>query len=155
MPTTNAPDPSALPLTPEDVAHLADATGEFPDDTAARLQQLILCDDRERVRRTWRLIETHREALRQMAKDAGVELLVDGVYVFRILERLRSEHWECPEDLLHHRVDVPYQELIEMAGAHAGRVAGAEKAELAQLIERLTVALGGQLGKEAVRDAAD
>ncbi len=146
MPTTNVPDP--IPLTLEDIAHFADTDDELPDDTAARLQQLVLCDDPERFQATWRLIEVHRAALRQMMEDAGVELWMDGIFVFRIFEQLRSEHWENPEDLLHHRVDVPYQALISMAGARARRAASAEKAELEQLIERLTVALGENIAKE-------
>ncbi len=148
MPTKTTPDRGAIPLTPEDVAHLADASGELPDDTATRLQALIRCDDLERVEHTWPLIGAHLEALRQMAEDAGVELLVDAVFVLRIFERLRSEHWESPEDLLHPGVEMPYEQLISMAGALAERAVGAEKAELRHLKERLIAALGDQLGGE-------
>ncbi len=126
-----------FPLTLEDVAHLADATGELPDDTAVRLRAFIRCDDPQRFERTWHLIRSHLEALRQMAGDAGVKMLVDAVFVFRIFERLRSEAWERPEDLLHRGVEVPYQELISMAGAHVERAEAAETAELERLIERL------------------
>ena len=148
MPTQTTPDSGAIPLTPEDVAHLADATGELPDDTATRLQTLIRCADLEQVERTWRLIGTHLKALGQMAEDAGVDLLVDAVFAFHLFERLRSEPWESPEDLLHPGVEMPYQQLISMAGALAERAAGAEKEELGHLRERLIVALGEQLGRE-------
>ncbi len=143
MPKTNA-----LDLTLEDVAHLADGTRELSEATATRLQALVRCGDLGRVQESWRLVGSHLEALRQLAEDAGVELMVDGIYVFRIFERLRSEHWESPEELLHHGVEVPYQELISMARAHTRRAAGAERAELQQLAESLMVALGRQLGKE-------
>ena len=46
------------------------------------------------------------------------------------------------------RLDVPYQELISMAGAHSGRAEGAEKAELQRLIERLARALSEQIRGE-------
>ena len=64
MPTNTATDPTpkTIPLTLEDVAHLADGSGEHPDDTAARLKVFIRCDDPDRVRHTWRLIGSHREA---------------------------------------------------------------------------------------------
>ncbi len=143
MSTTTATDPTAIPLTPEDVAHLADGTGEFPDDTAARLKVFIRCDDMERVQRTWHLIGSHLEELHRMAEDADVELLVDAIFVFRILEQLRSEAWESPGDVLHPRIEVPYPHLISLAGARAERAADAEKAELQQLRQRLLLAAGG------------
>ncbi len=133
--TKTVPEP--FPLTLEDVAHLADATGEVPDDTAVRLRAFIRCDDPERFERTWHLIRAHLEALRQMAADAGVEMLVDAVFVFRIFERLRSEAWQRPEGVLHRGVEVPYQELISMAGSYVERADAAETAELERLIERL------------------
>ncbi len=152
MPTKTATDPTpkAIPLTYEDVAHLADGSGDLPADTAVRLQVFICCDDLERVQDTWRLIASHREELYQMADDADVELLVDAVFIFRILEQLRSEPWERPGDVLHPGIEVPYPQLISMAAAGAARAAGDEQAELLRLRERLVLALGNQLGSEKV-----
>ncbi len=132
-------------FTLEDVAHFADATGELPADTAVRLQAFVHGDDPKQDERTRRLIGSHLEALRQMAEDAGVEMLVDAVFVFRIFERLRSETWEKPDDVLHHGVEVPYKELISMAGAHAQRADAALKVELERLSQRLMIALGRQI----------
>ncbi len=140
MSRTTATDLTAIPLTPEDVAHLADGTGELPDDTAARLKVFIRCNNRDRVWNTWCLIEIHLEELRRMAEDADVEFLVDAVFVFRILERLRSEAWESPGDVLHPRVEVPYPHLIALVRAQAERAGGTEKTKLLQLCERLRFA---------------
>ncbi len=142
------PTPKAIPLAYEDVAHLADGSGELPADTAARLKVFIRCDDLEQVQQTWRLIGSHREELRRMAEDAGVELLVDAVFAFRILEQLRAEPWESPGDLLHPGIEVPYPQLISMATACAERAGSTEKAELLRLRERLVLALGNHLGGE-------
>lgn len=139
------PAPEDIPLTLEDVALLADGAGNIPDDTATRLQTLIRCDDLERIERTWRWIKAELEQLRGMADDARVELLADGLYVFRCFERLRVEPWTLPGDLLDPRLDVPYQELISMAGAFEGRAQGAEKVEMQKLIERIGAALGAQI----------
>ncbi len=147
MPSTTAPD-----LTPEDVAHFADASDELPDDTAVRLQAFICCDDPEQVHETWRLIRAHLEALRQMAEDAGVELLVDAIFIFRIFEQLRSETWESPGEVLLSGIDVPYRQVISMAGAHAERAEGTERAELLRLRKRLIAALGQQLGGGELAD---
>ena len=141
--------PTLDPLTLEDVAHFADASGELPDDTATRLQALVCCDDPEQIQDAWRLAGSHLEALRQTARDAGVDLLEDAIFVFRIFEKLRSESWERPEEVLPHGVEVPYQPLISIVGAYAERAAGTERAELRQLRERLISALGHQLGDEA------
>ncbi len=147
--TETVPDP--IPLTLEDVAHFADATGELPADSAVRLRALVRCQDREQIERTWSLIEGHLESLRQMAVDAGVERLVDAVFVHRLLERLRTEDWEAPGDVLHHGVEAPYRDLISMIGARARRAEDAEKAELERLNRRSTVALGRQLrGQDCV-----
>ncbi len=148
MPVPQSSGGKAVPITLEDVAHLADARRELPDDTARRLRELILCDDRKRVRATWRLIESHREELGQMAVDAEVDLWVDAIYVFRIFERLRSEDWRRAEDLVHRRVDVPYRELISMARAYARRASGAERTDLNHLTERLTIGLSRELRDE-------
>ncbi len=138
-----------IPLTPEDLALIADGTGNIPDDTAVGLQAFILsAGDSQKFERTRQWIVAQLEELRRTAADAGVELLGDGQYVFSTLERLRAEPWKTPADLLDPRLDVPYQELIAMAGARAERARGAEKAELRQLIERLVGALGDELGGE-------
>ncbi len=149
-----APTSKTIPLTHEDVAHLADGSGEHPADTAARLKVFIRCDDLERVQHTWRLIGSHHEELRRMAEDAGVELLVDAVFVFRILEQLRAESWKSPEDVLHPGVEVPYPPLIAMAGARAQRAGGAEKAELLRLRERLVLALAVGATTSAARSSS-
>ncbi len=130
-------------LTPEDLALIADGTGNIPDDTAVRLQAFILCaGDPEEFERRRKWIVTELQELRRTAADAGVDLLGDGHYVLRTLERLRAEPWKTPADLLDPRLDVPYQELIAMAGARAERAEGEEKVELRQLIERLVGAAG-------------
>ena len=156
MATTTAtePAPTDIALTQEDIALLADGTGNIPDDTATRLQALIRCDDRERLQRTWRRIAAHLEDLHQMAQDAGVKLLADGLYVFRDLSRLRSEPWESASDVLDPRLEVPYPELLAMAGALADRAEGAEKAELQQLLERLARDFGDYLGGQKNRGGA-
>jgi hypothetical protein len=134
--------PEEITLTPEDVALLADGTGDVPDETAVRLQALILCDDPRRIAATWRAIAGQLEELRRMAEDAGVELLADGLYAYRCLERLRSLPWERPADVLDLRLDVPLRELLSMTGAMIARADGAEKAELKRLFERLAAAQG-------------
>ncbi len=134
------------------VAHFADASDEFPDDTAVRLQAFICCDDPEQVRQTRRQIRAHLAALRQMAEDAGVELLVDAIFVFRIFEQLRSETWESPGEVLLPGTEAPYQQLISMACAHAERGEGTERAELLRLRKRLIAALGQQLGGGELAD---
>ncbi len=149
--TVTPPPPEAIPLTLEDVAHLADGADELPDDTAARLKVFIRCNDLDRVRSTWRLIGAHLEELRRIAEDAGIELLVDAVFVFRILERLRSEAWESPGDVLHPRVEVPYSQLIALAGAQAKRAGDTEKTELLQLCERLRFASRSSKSRPAAR----
>ncbi len=140
--------PKGVPLTPEDVALLADGSGNIPDDTATRLQAVIRCTDLELIQRTWRWIGTLSVVLRQLADDAGVELLADGLYVFRCFERLHSESGLRPGELLDPRLDVPYLELISMASAFADRGDDAERAELEQLIERLGVAWSEQIDVE-------
>ncbi len=152
MSTRTTIDPAAGPLTHEDVAHFADGSGELPGDTAARLQALIRCDDLDRVERTWRLIGAQLEELRRMAEDADVELLVDAVFVFRILERLRSETWESPHEMLHPGVEVPYPPLIAMVGVMAERAEGEESAELLALHERLTIAQDNRACGEKLLD---
>ncbi len=137
-----------IALIPEDVALLADGTGNIPDDTATRLQTFIRCRDRELIECTWRWIGSQLEEQRQMAEDAGVELLADGLYVSRCFERLRADPSTRPSEVLDPRLDVPYQELISMAGALADRGDAAEKVEMQQLIKRLGVALGEQIQTE-------
>ncbi len=138
-----------IPLTPEDLALIADGTGNVPDDTAVRLQAFILgAGDREQFERWRQWIVAQLEELRGAAAEADVELLADGRYVHTLLERLRAEPWDTPADLLDRRLDVPYQELIAMAGARADRAQGAETAEMRQLVERLVGALGDELGGE-------
>ena len=125
-------------LTLEDIAVLADGTGNIPDDTAVRLQPVICRDDR---------YAEELAALRQMAEDAATELLEDGLNIFKRLARLRQRGWKKPSDVLADPDrEVPYRELIAMAGAMAGRARGAEKAELEELRERLILAYGEQLG---------
>ncbi len=138
--------PNDIPLTLEDLALIADGTGNIPDDTAARLQAFFNCDDSELLEAFWRWKATQLEELHQMAADAGVELLADGLYAHRCLERLRTEPWDTPGELFDPRLDVPFQELIAMAGVRADRAEGEEAADLRQLIERLIVALGRQVG---------
>ncbi len=140
--------PKGVALTPEDVALLADGSGNIPDDTATRLAALIRCHDLELIQRTWLWIESLLEVLCRLSEDAGVELLEDGLYVFRCFERLRSEPWARPGELLDGRLDVPFQELISMAGAMADRAGDAEKIELQQLVERLGTALDEQIQAE-------
>ncbi len=144
--TKIANGPKELALTREDVALLADGTGNIPDDTAARLQALIRCDDADEIGAFWRCSVTPwLEELSQMTEDAGVELLADGLCVFRDLERLRSLRWQQPTDVLDGRLDVPYRELIVMAGALAERAEGVERIGLERLAERLTAALGAEM----------
>ncbi len=137
-----------IALTAEDVAELADGTGNIPDATARRLQALIRCRDPELLRRNWDRIGTQLEELGQMAEDAGVDLLVDGLYVLRILEQLRARRWEYTGDVLDPRFEVPYPELISMARARAGRAEGPEKAGLELLAKRLVAVWGGQIGTD-------
>ncbi len=142
----NANQPRAITLTIDDVAFLADGSGNIPDETADRLRALILCDDSDEVEFFWRMsVMPWLEELRQMARDARVELLADGLYVFRSLEHLRSMRWEQPADIFDQRLDIPYHELILMAGALAGRAAPEEKAELDRLVDRLMVALAAEI----------
>ncbi len=140
--------PEGVALTPEDVALLADGSGNIPDDTALRLRPVVRSTDLELVQRTWLWIGAVIEVLRRLSEDAGVELLADGLYVFRCFERLRLEPRTPPGELLDPRLDMPYQELISMAGAFADRDDDAEKAEMQQLIERLGVAWGEQIQAE-------
>ncbi len=148
--TASETPPQDVALTLEDVACLADGNGDLPDATAARLRTLIRCDDQKLIQRTWRRRASQLEELHQMAADAGVELLVDGLYLYRILEQLRSKPWQSTSDVLDPRLDVPYQELITMAGALAERARGDEQAELRQLIERLKVNLSDLIGGDKI-----
>ncbi len=145
MPTAPAPD-----FTPEDVAHFIDGNGDLPADTAIRLQELMDCDDLKQIRGAWRSIQNHQEALGQMAEDAGVELRVDAIFVYRILEQLSSADWESPGDVLSPSIEVPYRQVLSMIDAQVGRATGMEKHELLRLKERLIVALSIQIGGEEV-----
>ncbi len=126
-------------LTLEDVAALADGTGNLSDETAARLKPLVCGDE---------AFAEDLAALRQMAEDAGTRLLADGLHAFRRLSRLRERFWSRPADVLGPDLDVPYGELITMAGAMAARVEGEERAGLERLRERLIVAFGVELGDD-------
>ncbi len=140
--------PEGIALTLEDLALLADGTGNIPDDSAVRLQTLIRCGDPARFEAAGRWIAAQLKVLRRMAADAGVDLLADGLYVSRCLERLRSGSWCSPTDVLDPRLDVPYQELIAMAGACADRARDEEEqAELRNLIERLVAGSGRPTGR--------
>lgn len=146
--TVIAPTLEDIHLTPEDVARLADGTGNIPDDTARRLQAVIRCQDLARIDRIWRWIRAELQELRQMADDACVELLEDGRYIFHCFERLRTEPWTLPTDVLDPRLDVPYEELISMASALEQRAEGTEKVEMRNLIERIGAALSAQVKAE-------
>ncbi len=124
-------------LTLEDVAILADGIGNIPDGTAERLRPLVREDER---------LAEDLAALRQLADDAGVQLLEDGLNTYERLGRLRERAWEKPSEVLDPLVEVPYRELIAMAGAMAKRADGGEKAELEELRERLIAAFGDELG---------
>ncbi len=151
-PTTTTGPTLEGPLTLEDLALIADGTGNVPDATATRLQALFSCEDPDEVEYLWRCYAAALADLRRMAADAGVELLADGLYVHRLLERLRTEPWDAPADLIDPRLDVPYRELIAMTRARAGRAEGEEKAELGQLVERLGAALGAQIRGDSSAD---
>ena len=140
--TTTEPD--EIHLTIEDVAVLADGTGNIPDATAVRLRPLICCADFEHVRSTWHGLAIRLRRLRQLAADAGVDLLADGLWVYRCLERLRSDLWLSPADVLDPRLEVPFPELISMARAFAQRTDGDEQAELLHLADRLALAREGR-----------
>ncbi len=133
-------------LTLEDVAALADGTGNLPDDTAVKLKPIV-CEDES--------LAEDLAALRQMAEDAGTGLLEDGLTTFKRLSRLRERAWEKPSDVLDPNQDVSIRELIAMAGAMAGRADGEEKGELEELKERLIAAFGDQLGGERVLEMVD
>ncbi len=124
----HAKESRAFTLAKEDIALLADGTGNIPDTTATRLKPLIVCDDFSQLQRYWRdrIVPCLRE-LCQMARDAQVKHLADGLYVFRTLERLRSTPWERPTDVLDQWLDVPYSELILMASALAERAEAEER----------------------------
>lgn len=126
-------------LSLEDVAILADGTGNIPDDTAERLRPFI--------RETRRLAEPLAK-LRQMAADAGTDFLADGLDTFESLRRLRARLWKRPADVLGTELDIPYNELISMAGAMAERADGEEKAELQELKQRLIAAFGDDLSRQ-------
>jgi len=133
-------------LTLEDVAALADGTGNLPDDTAARLKPIV-CEDES--------LAEDLATLRQMAEDARTKLLEDGLTTFKRLSRLRQRAWKKPSDLLGPDHDLSFRELIAMAGAMAERAGGAEKAELEELKERLIAAFGDQLRGERVLEMVD
>ncbi len=142
----NDNQPRAIHLTIDDVALLADGQGNIPDETATRLKDLILFGDSDEIEFFWRTsVMPWLEELRQMARDARVELLADGLYVFRGLECLRSMRWEKPAEVFDQRLDIPYHELILMALARAGRAEKAEKIELERLAEDLSVALVAEI----------
>ncbi len=142
----NADDtaPAGVVLTLEDLALLADGTGNIPDDTAVRLRVLICCSDIERICETWRRQAAELERLRRLAAAAHVAELADGLYIFRCLERLRSSQWSSPGEVLDPRLDVPYAELISMARYFAGCAKADEQAELTHLAERLELDLARQ-----------
>jgi len=142
--TATDPRPQHGDLTLEDLALLADGAGNVPDATARRLQALIQCSDLEHVGETWRGFVVRIRRLRQMAADAGTRFLADGLDAFRSLERLRSDLWVRPEDVLDPRLEVPYRELIAMARARAERARGDEKGELLDLADRLASAREGE-----------
>jgi len=119
---------TATGLTLEDIAVLADGTGNIPDETAARLAPLVRADDR---------FAPALDDLRRMTSDAGTAYLADGLDAHASFGRLRSESWTHPTDVLDPDLDVPYRELIAIASAQAGRAKGAEKAELRELRGRL------------------
>ena len=130
---------TAIGLTPKDIAILADGQGNIPDDTAGRLAIFIRGEERA---------QGILQQLAQMAADAGVEQLADGHDTFESLSRLRQEPWESVIDVLDPRLDVPYPDLISMAGALADRAEGTEHAELRQLERRLILELCGHLAGE-------
>ena len=115
-------------LTLEDVAILADGTGNIPDETATRLAPLIRGDER---------FAAALDDLRRMAADAGTAYLADGFDAHASLERLRAEPWTHPRDVLHPDLDVPYRELVAVAAAAAGRAKGAERMTLREVQQRL------------------
>jgi len=90
-----------------------------------------------------------------MAGDAATKLLEDGLDIFKRLTLLRGRAWKKPNDVLEPDLEVPYCELIAMAGAMAERADGEERAELEELGERLFAAFGNQLGGEKVMQMVD
>ena len=123
-------------LTLQDIATLADGTGNITDATASRLAAYIRSDPR------------FNEALshfRQMAEDAGVEYLADGLEIHQIITELRQSPSKAPCDVIHPALDVPYTQLINMATALAIRASGKENTELIALTTRLIVALSDEL----------
>lgn len=74
-------------LTLEDIATLADGTGNIPDETAESLKPLIREDAR---------FAEALAALRQMADDAGTKLAADGLDAFRSLTGSGSELGRSP-----------------------------------------------------------
>ena len=136
----------AIGLTMKDIAILADGQGNIPDDTAERLA--IFIRGEERVLGTL-------EQLARMAADAGVEHLADGHDTFENLSRLRQEPWESVTDVLDPRLDVPYPDLISMAGALADRAEGEEQAELRELGRRLIIERDAEQQPPPARSAAE
>ncbi len=133
-------------LTLEDVAALADGTGNLSDETAAKLKPIVCANES---------FAEDLATLRQMADDAATTLLEDGLSTFKRLARLRQRAWKKPGDVLEPDLEVPYCELAAMTGAMAERAGGEEKAELEELGERLFAAFGDQLGGEKVLQMVD
>ncbi len=133
---TGAP-PGGVTLTTEDIALLADGTGNIPDDTARRLQVLICCGDVEQIVALWRYLAAELVILRRLADAVRVALLADGLHYYRCVERLRAEIWKTPADVFDPRTELHYPELISVARYLAGRAEGEERAELEHLAGRL------------------
>ncbi len=117
----------AADLTLEEIAMLADGSG-IPDATAHKLAPLIRSDPRL----TEPLAELHR-----MATDARVDCFEDAIKAHRELDQLAGADWRHPGEVLDPEAGIPYPELISVAGARAGRAAGAEKRRLLGILERL------------------
>ncbi len=127
---------TAIGLTLRDLAILADGTGNIPDDTARRLAPLIRHDPR---------VAAEMDQLQQMADDANVARLADGLFTFEILETLLGATWETPRDVLDPNLEIPYRELIEMSQAMARRSAESDKEPLIKIVTRLEVWYGAHV----------
>lgn len=133
------PEKTLAGLTRHDVATLADGTGNISDETATRLATFISSDPR---------FADTLATLRQMADDAGVKYLADGLEIHQLITRLRQESWKVPRELVNPALDVPYPQLLTLTATLAERARGQEKAALTALEDRLLAAFSAEVADE-------
>ena len=130
---------TTIGLTLRDLAILVDGTGNIPDETARRLAPLSRQDER---------VAENLRQLQQMADDAQVVRLEDGLTAFEILQKLRETTWKSPREVTGPDLEIPYRELIAMSKAMTRRVKVSDRKQFAKLTTRLEAWFSADLASE-------